>query len=400
MSNTQPDEEKKKKCAACGTSPVNHRMTFVMSVADGTIGVFFNFLFGWTTPNQNGYFINSFQHVQYNVFKFLRMAVPNTDPEKAITGRSRLIWDEAIRRGIPMEQLVIWGRPLDQYRAKIDGTWFYFESLPIPPWAVQSAYGWLDDKFKLKQRLEKGIIPTPRVRKVSSWNGARKAFTELTHPVIIKPRLGSRGRHTTTNIQNETQLREGYDVGRVITPFLIEEEHLDGSVCRATVIGGKLVGFFKADAPTVTGDGVRTVEQLIADKNAHHSKELGDIYINEDIRSFIARKGYTLESALPKNETLALSAKTGRMYGGVTREMFADVHPKLRAVFDRITEYVPAPVLGFDLIIKDPTADPDTERWGIIECNSLPFIDLHYFALEGPKNDLAPYIWDLWKKEK
>ena len=75
------------------------------------------------------------------------------------------------------------------------------------------------------------------------------------------------------------------------------------------------------------------------------------------------------------------------------------VHPKMHGIFEKAGELASAPVLGFDLIIGDATKDPDFERWGIIECNSLPFIDLHYFALEGEPIDLAKNVWDLWDKK-
>jgi D-alanine-D-alanine ligase-like ATP-grasp enzyme len=55
-----------------------------------------------------------------------------------------------------------------------------------------------------------------------------------------------------------------------------------------------------------------------------------------------------------------------------------------------------APVVGFDVIIENPTEDPDTVRWGIIEANSLPFIDLHYLPLHGTPSNPASAVWDLW----
>ena len=54
-------------------------------------------------------------------------------------------------------------------------------------------------------------------------------------------------------------------------------------------------------------------------------------------------------------------------------------------------------VAGFDSIIPDPTQPADSQHWGIIECNTLPFIDLHYYALEGKPQNIAGMIWDLWK---
>lgn len=181
---------------------------------------------------------------------------------------------------------------------------------------------------------------------------------------------------------------------------MVAQEHLFGSVYRATVINNELVGFFRADPPRVTGDGKSTIAELIKIKNKNHHELLSDIEINQELLDFIKRQNHTLETILPSDTTIDLIAKTGRMYGGYTKEMLPEVHPKMHQIFKKAGEVVSAPVLGFDLIIEDPTADPDLQRWGIIECNSLPFIDLHYFSLEGEHINLAKNVWDLWDKQK
>jgi len=160
------------------------------------------------------------------------------------------------------------------------------------------------------------------------------------------------------------------------------------------------VGFFKADPPQIAGDGLKTIKELIVEKNKNRPERISEILINDDLVHFIGRLGYNLESVLPKGIKIDLSAKTGRMYGGYTREMLKDVHPKLISILNKAGNIVEAPVAGFDLIIEDPTKDPDTQKWGIIECNSLPFIDLHYFAYEGEPVNLAKNVWDLWNIKK
>ncbi|MFA6503055.1 MAG: hypothetical protein WCT45_02245, partial [Candidatus Paceibacterota bacterium] len=140
--------------------------------------------------------------------------------------------------------------------------------------------------------------------------------------------------------------------------------------------------------------------ELIAQKNASRHERLGEVVITDDLISFIRRAGYTLEGVLPHGVVLDLSAKTGRFYGGSTEEMLTNVHPKMHEIFTKAAGIIGAPVAGFDLISADPTQDPDTERWGIIECNSLPFIDLHYYALRGEPVDVARHIWDLWNESE
>jgi cyanophycin synthetase len=299
-----------------------------------------------------------------------------------------------------MEQIQIFGKPLELYRAKIKENgknFFYFQSLPIPPHIPQSGYKWLDDKFALFEKLSEHGVPIPKTKKIFTYQSALKAFDVLKKPVIIKPKYGSRGRHTTTNINTEKELRKAFNTARQITLSMVIQEHLSGSVYRATVINNTLVAFFRADPPQVTGDGIKTIQALIDEKNAKRHERLSDISINDDLLHFIQREGYDLESIPDMGVTINLSAKTGRMYGGYTKEMLPEVHPRMHEIFKKAGSLMQAPVLGFDLIIGDPTKNPDEQKWGIIECNSLPFIDLHYFALEGTPKNLAENVWDLWK---
>ena len=77
-------------------------------------------------------------------------------------------------------------------------------------------------------------------------------------------------------------------------------------------------------------------------------------------------------------------------------EMIDDLHPSFVPILKQAAEIVGLSVVGFDCIIPDPTKEANSQKWGIIECNSLPFIDLHYYALEGKPKNIAGMIWDMW----
>ncbi len=392
-------ERTKDTCSACGTAPTNHALALFLSVADEYTGKFDKFFSRIVEKKFWQKMLVFLENLMIRFAHLIGIASFRSDTiDKVLNSRSGIIWEEAKRRGIPMEQEWIFGRPTDYFRAKIKGEYHYFNSLPIPPWLPQDGYKWVDNKMRLADELQRVGIPAPKTVSVRSLSEAEKAFEMLAKPLIIKPRFGSRGRHTTTNINTLDELRKAYNLARQITVCCVVQEHLSGSVYRATVIDGKLVGFYRADQPTVTGDGVKTIMELIEEKNQNRRPRVSEVIINEDLRNFIGRNGYRLDSVLPVGVTQALSAKTGRMYGSYTKEMFPEVHPKMHGIFEKAGEVCDAPVLGFDLIIGDATTDPDTQRWGIIECNSLPFIDLHYMALEGEPLDLSKNVWDLWKK--
>ncbi len=391
------NKSKKKKCAACGSSQISHPLMYVLSVMEETMGNFENRFFSFAREPKGQKITQATEKLFFNILSALHLVNFSNDIEKAVTGRSKLIWQEARKRGIEMRQAIAFGKPLEFYRAKINGKMLYFQSLPIPNHLPQSGYHWLDDKFKLFEVLSKGSIPVPKTEKIYSWPDALKAFEIMQKPIIVKPKHGSLGRHTTTNINTEAELKKAFDLVKVISVSMVMQEHLFGSVCRATVINNELVAFFLANPPRITGDGTKSIQELIVEKNASRPERVSEISINNDLIEFIKRQGYTLESILNNGLVINLSAKTGRFYGGHTKEMLPEVHPKMYEIFRKAGELVEAPVVGFDLIIEDPTQDPDTQKWGIIECNSMPFIDLHYFALEGQPVDLAGRVWDLWK---
>ena len=59
----------------------------------------------------------------------------------------------------------------------INNKFFYFKSLPIPPWLNQNGYDWLDDKFILFEKLTANNIPVPKTSS-DEWNTGIKEFVE------------------------------------------------------------------------------------------------------------------------------------------------------------------------------------------------------------------------------
>lgn len=389
-------------CKACGNSPVNHRGIFLLSTIDV-----------WSaevSKRASAYrvyraFMHSMQrlltHVDsysYRALAFFGAIRFSSEVSRASTYRSQVIWEEAQRRGIEMEQMVTFGRYSEMYRARIDGTWVYFESLPLPMKMFRLFSNWADDKIIVKEVLRAGGIAVPRSISASTLTDAQEAFATLTKPIIVKPRSGSRGRHTTTYITSAAQLAGAFQSAHELCRYVTVEEHLEGSVCRATVVGGRLAGFFEAKPPRIIGDGAASIKELIARKNETRHERVGAVELTDEHRAFLSRLNLTEDSILQEGREIDLTHRTGRLFGGETRELLDTVHPKLRASVECAAKLLEIPVVGFDLIIKEPERDPDGQKWGIIEANTLPFIDLHYLPLYGTPSQVAVQVWDLWKR--
>lgn len=385
---------KKSSCPYCGNAPISHFMSFV----DGSISFLLDPVVAVIpTPLTN--FAETIPSIIFRILSFFKIIKFSKNSSGACSFRSRVIWEEAKQRNIYMEQARFWKWLLEFYRAKINGKYFYFQSLPIPPHLLNKNY-LFDDKIFLKHELNKIRIPTPNVVKISFFSriNPEKLFNTLGKSLVVKPSVGSRGRHTTVNIKTPEALLKAILLGRKITPCLAVEEYLEGDVYRATVINGVLSGFYHANSPFIVGNGQKTILELIEEKNTSRNERIEFIIISKEIKEYIARAGFALNDILPNKLKLNLTHRTGRSHGGTTREMIEELHPSFIPIIEHAANALKLVVVGFDCIIPDPVKNAHSQHWGIIESNSLPFIDLHYFALEGTPRNIAGMIWDLWKK--
>ena len=123
--------------------------------------------------------------LMYKMFAVLPVTRFAHEPKNAKTYRSQVIWEEAVRRGIPMEQMIFLGTHTEIYRARVGDTWQYFQSLPVPPHLEYPSYDWIDDKFELKRVLRAAGVPTPRIASVTTVQGAIEALQALPEQATI-----------------------------------------------------------------------------------------------------------------------------------------------------------------------------------------------------------------------
>lgn len=395
MSTVQKNAGTNVSCSYCGNNPTNHALSYF----NNTFSVY---MLGFM-KSQNTSWTHYSEIVEdhlvralFSLFTLLRVASFTADLVKPVSDRSRVIWEEAVRRGMTIEQAYFFGIATEHYRVREGRTWFYFMSIPIPP-SQSKAETWIDSKHSLKRFFERAQVRVPRGGKATSLAQAERIFNEVQKPVIVKPEVGSRGRHTLTYIMTLDEFREAFAIAQAICKSVIVEEHLVGSVYRATYVHGEVVGILRGDPPRITGDGSTTIEKLIERKNATKHARQKDFKPTAASLEFLNRQGYALDAILEAGKTIDLTEKIGLSYGGYAVEDFPRAHPKLLAALTHAGDTLGVPLVGFDFISENIEADPDQVRWGIIEANTLPFIDLHHFPVEGEPINVAAKVWDMWE---
>lgn len=339
----------------------------------------------------------------FHLMVFLHLGYFTDSPDKDDTWRTKCFWDEATRRGIKMREFHL-GPIKDGFVAEYTDKFgkkhvLQFDGLPRPGMKESPALKWMDNKGIMKTKFLKEGIPVARGGTAFTARTALRIFNSITKPVITKPNLGSRSRHTMIHINTENDLLVGFYKAKKLSPLVVVEEELRGFLFRGTLVGGKLVGVVKRDQPEVTGDGVHTVRELM-DKENERPERNGPIFhkiiVDKEGEIELARENITMNDIPEKGRIVTFSQKTSRGCGGTTTEVTDITHSENVAMLEHVGKFLGDPLVGVDFIMEDITKSwKEEQHCGIIECNSLPFIDLHHYPLFGKPNNVAAKLWDL-----
>lgn len=379
-------------CPYCGNNPIPHRTHKFYESIDIFVGPFRRQLFNTWVGTISDHLATWVAMGFYYVFKPLGLIRINRDIEKIPYPRAKVLWEEAQRRNIEIEEIKPFGQSIDLYAANINGKKQFFMNLPRKEKTAISNITWVDDKFLLKQKLIENHLPVSPGGSFTTLSAALKAFDVLEKPIIVKPRSGSRGRHTTTFVFTKEDLVKAFRIAKQLCHWVVVEEHLFGDVQRGTLVGGKLVGVLGGSPPRVTGDGLSSIAKLIKMKDAVRPDKVKEIKVNP---YFMQRQGLTMDSVLPKDKNVELSEKVGVNYGGTSYDCTPETHTDTKQMLLEAAEVLDISIMGLDFIIPDITKSYKVQKCGIIECNGAPFIQLHHDPLIGQSINAAAYVWDL-----
>jgi D-alanine-D-alanine ligase-like ATP-grasp enzyme len=329
---------------------------------------------------------------------FFRIGKVEDAPTTRDSMRTRVLWQEALARGIPLQEFWLFGYPTELFIFKFDGRTHTFESLPRPLHGGHSESLWMDNKWKLKQKLLRAHLPVARGALVQHKSELGEVVVKLNPPLITKPHHGSRSRHTTLHIHNLQELEKGFVCAQMLSPYVIVEEELEGFVFRGTLVGGRLAGIVRREPAVVYGDGKKTVAELVTLENKNPKRDdtlFHKIILDSTAEKILVLQNLTLDSIVPNGAIVFLGDKTSRGAGGGISEVTRETHPDVVELLEECARVIDEPIIGIDFIMKDHTKSWKLEpRMGIIECNSVPFIDLHHFPLVGTPRNIAGMVWD------
>ncbi len=312
--------------------------------------------------------------------------------------RTRCLFEEAKRRGIELKMFRL-GPVKDLFIAKHSGATRCFDGLPRPVGPEAPSLYWMDNKALMRKRFAPEGIPVARGGTAFTKKRALTLFRALAKPVIVKPYSGSRSRHTTIHLETEGEFLAAFRKAKQLSPLALIEEELEGFVHRGTLIGGKLAAVIRREPPHVVGNGKDAIAALVAAENKRlerHGHTFQPIAAGAEAQAELARQKLDWQSVPAREVMVTLNQKISRGVGASNTDRTERVHPENRKLLEKIGALLADPLVGVDFIIRDVGVPWQSEpRFGVIECNSLPFIDLHHYPLNGAPRNVAGALWDL-----
>ena len=398
MDRMNPSTNTRAQCAECGSDAAPHRIKYVIALVESICAPAFTFPLRWLNnyrtrlaPKSTSLFIRMSTLLErYSFGTFL------DEPDDKILLLDQVLWEEAKKYNILMREFRLFGRSQDTFIATLpDGRMIDFEGIPLPR---HEKVWWINNKSVLKKKFKALGFPIAQGGAVATLRGARKLFSTLKKPVIVKPAIGSASRHTTLHISTRTELDRAFLSAHQISPFVVIEQEILGDVYRPTVVDGKLIATLRCDQPYVIGDGEHSVEELITTANLHPARQgpyFSQIKISDATINELTYQGLTLQSVPQQEQRVKLHQKINWSVGGTTADVTDDVHPDNRKLFEDIAQALKAPVVGIDFITRDIGRSWQEGDCGVIECNDMPYFDNHHLPFEGTPRNVASTIWNL-----
>ncbi len=388
-------------CPGCGPTPAIHRVEYYAALLDTIMTKIF------PTADRVMATVNTILrpvHLEKLTPLFLKSLATIglgqilTAPVEDDSWRTKCLWEAAEKKGITMWEFRFFKRYKDLFVASLPGKTIVFDGLPRPEGRMYGSLNWMDNKGIMNRKFSAAGIPVARGQACFTKKCALETFKKIDGSAIAKPHIGSRSRHTTIHLVNEKELLVAFTLAKQLSPWAIVEEELNGMVFRATVIGGKTIAVMRREPPHVIGDGHSTVTKLMEKENQNPMRQ-GPIFHHlpqdEETERELERQSLNLESVPDKRRLVTLSQKVGRGSGASTSDVTHLVHPANNKLFEKVAEVLDDPLVGIDFIIADITKPWfEQKKCGVIECNSLPFIDLHHYPLYGKPRDVAGALWD------
>ncbi|MBX3071069.1 MAG: acetate--CoA ligase family protein [Thermomicrobiales bacterium] len=341
--------------------------------------------------------LQGISHASSFVHRFER-AIINPATTEEIGDTPRFI-REARRRGIPLRQPIKASHLMDFGNGKYLKQFWRLWTSDTTILGTRFAR----NKNLASQLLRDRGLPVPANVLVTTVEQAVSGAARIGYPVVLKPLSENHSKGVMTDIRDEAELRSAFErtASFATNKQIVVEKFLEGISYRILVIDFKVWAVLEREIASVTGDGVSTVEELVAVENARPERQAVDgnflaaIQINEQTAVALAKQGLTLTDVPEKDRVVKVKLIPSGANGGTRVDVTDQIHPDNAAIAVQACRSMGIDLGGLDFLAPDISKSVWETGGGIVEINTAPGLYPHYQPTAGPARDPVPAILEM-----
>ncbi|PWK60558.1 ATP-grasp domain-containing protein [Roseicyclus mahoneyensis] len=232
-------------------------------------------------------------------------------------------------------------------------------------------------KARTGQLLERHFLPVPRKSIATDLAQAQMQAQKIGFPIAIKPDDGKQGRGVTAPVTHKKDLAVAFESAVRHGKRVVIEQFVPGKDYRITVDSGKIIKAIERRPGSITGDGIRTIKEILDDELTDFRKGLKKgkpVLLDDEASHLIKQAGYTLNTVLVDGLEVVLRRRANMSTGGTAYDVSELLHPDNAKLAIRAAEALMLDIAGVDLIAEDISRSWRETDVKILEVNAQPQI--------------------------
>lgn len=258
----------------------------------------------------------------------------------------------------------------------------------------------MENKTVTKKILADAGFTVPGGDEFTKIEQAEQAYLKYSEQAfVIKPKTTNYGLGITIFKEGASlaDYTEALKLAFQEDSAVLIEEFLPGTEYRFFVLDDQVRAILLRIPANVVGDGVRSVEALVAEKNlnplrgTHHRSPLELIQLGEVERLMLKEQNLLITSVPEKDQVVYLRENSNISTGGDSIDVTDLFDESYKQIAIEAVQTLGAKICGIDLIIPDKSVKgtKDSHTYGIIEANFNPAMHMHVYPHSGQGRHLT-----------
>ncbi len=249
---------------------------------------------------------------------------------------------------------------------------------------------WMTKTFLKRRgiRYAKGLLVTKSDKPAEIRN--------LKYPLVVKPADTDHGIAVSTSIQTEEELQSAIQEAFIYSKKVIVEEHFEGKEYRFLVIDDVVRAIAYRVPANVTGDGRRTILELIDEKNRErgtdYTRPLLKIKVDNEVERHLKTINLSVKTVLPDGHQLFLRKNSNLSTGGDSIDVTDEMPDFYKQIAVESAKAAGLKIAGIDIIVSNLEAPPSHSTYIVVELNAPAMLSMHDFPYIGKNRNVAKYV--------